>query len=60
VIVEQIFAIPGIGTLLLNGINGRDATMVEGCIVVIAVCIVLLNLIADLTYAVFDPRVRGN
>jgi ABC-type dipeptide/oligopeptide/nickel transport system permease component len=34
--------------------------MVEGCIVVIAVCIVLLNLIADLTYAVFDPRVRGN
>jgi peptide/nickel transport system permease protein len=59
VIVEQLFSIPGIGTLLLNGINGRDATMVEGCIVVIAVWIVLLNLLADLTYALFDPRVRN-
>ena len=59
VIVEQIFAIPGIGTLLLTGINSRDATMVEGCIVVIAVWIVFLNLLADLTYALFDPRARG-
>lgn len=59
VIVEQIFAIPGIGTLLLNGINGRDAPMVEGCIVTIAVAIVVLNLLADLAYAALDPRVRS-
>ena len=58
VIVEQIFAIPGIGTLLLNGINGRDVTVVEGCILVIAVAVVLMNLVADLVYALFDPRVR--
>jgi peptide/nickel transport system permease protein len=59
VIVEQIFSIPGIGTLLLNGINGRDAPMVEGCIVTIAVAIVVLNLIADLVYVALDPRVRS-
>lgn len=60
VIVEQIFAMPGIGSVLLNAINQRDATTVEGCIVVIAGVIVLLNLVADLLYAVFDPRVRGS
>jgi peptide/nickel transport system permease protein len=59
VIVEQIFSIPGMGTLLLNGINGRDAPMVEGCIVTIAVAIVVLNLIADLVYVALDPRVRS-
>jgi peptide/nickel transport system permease protein len=60
VIIEQIFAMPGIGQLLLNGIEQRDSTMVEGCIVVIAIAIVLLNLLADLTYAMFDPRVRSD
>jgi peptide/nickel transport system permease protein len=59
VIIEQIFNIPGIGSLLLNGIQGRDATMVEGCIVVIAVWIIFLNLAADIVYALFDPRVRA-
>ena len=58
VIVEQIFGMPGIGNLLLMAISNRDAITVEGCIVVIALAIVVLNLIADLMYAVFDPRVR--
>jgi peptide/nickel transport system permease protein len=58
VIIEQIFGMPGIGSLLINGIQNRDATMVEGCIVAIAATIVILNLLADLLYAVFDPRVR--
>ena len=60
VIIEQIFAIPGIGTLIYDAIQQRDSTTVEGCIVVIAVAIVLLNLLADLAYAALDPRVRAN
>lgn len=58
VIVEDIFSVPGIGLLLLNSINMRDATTVEGCILVIAVAIVVLNLAADVVYALLDPRVR--
>jgi peptide/nickel transport system permease protein len=60
VIVENIFNIPGIGSQLFSAINGRDAPLVQGCVVVIAVAIVLLNLVADLTYAAFDPRVRSD
>ena len=58
IIVEQIFAIPGIGDLLINAINNRDATMLDGCVLVIAIWVVLINLLTDLTYALFDPRVR--
>lgn len=58
IIVEQIFAVPGIGDLLINAINNRDATMLDGCVLVIAVWIVFINLLTDLTYAFLDPRVR--
>ncbi|MHA6615682.1 ABC transporter permease [Pseudonocardia sp. DLS-67] len=58
VIVEQIFALPGMGQLMLQAINTRDATVVQGCVVVFAVVAVLANLIADLLYAVLDPRIR--
>jgi peptide/nickel transport system permease protein len=58
VIVEQIFALPGMGQLMLQAINTRDATVVQGCVVVFAVVAVLANLAADLLYAVLDPRIR--
>jgi peptide/nickel transport system permease protein len=58
VILENIFAIPGIGTLLLQAIQQHDSPVVEGCLSMIAVAIVVLNLIADLSYALLDPRVR--
>jgi peptide/nickel transport system permease protein len=58
VIVEQIFALPGIGQLMLQAINTRDATVVQACVVVFAVVAVLANLLADLLYAVLDPRIR--
>ncbi|TNC23597.1 ABC transporter permease [Amycolatopsis alkalitolerans] len=61
VIIEQIFALPGVGQLLLQGINTRDYTVVQACVVVFAIVAVLANLIADLLYAVLDPRIRyGN
>jgi peptide/nickel transport system permease protein len=58
VIVEQIFALPGMGQLLLQAINTRDSTTVQACVVVFAVVAVLANLLADLLYAVLDPRIR--
>jgi peptide/nickel transport system permease protein len=58
VIIEQIFALPGMGQLMLQAINTRDATVVQGCVVVFAVGAVLANLAADVLYAVLDPRIR--
>ncbi len=58
VIVESIFAIPGLGQLMLQAINTRDVLMVQACVIVFAVVTVLANLITDLLYAVLDPRIR--
>ncbi len=58
VIIEQIFAVPGMGQLLLQAINTRDAVVVQACVVVFAVVAVVANLIVDLLYAVLDPRIR--
>ncbi|MFP4201248.1 MAG: ABC transporter permease [Clostridia bacterium] len=60
VITEQVFAWPGIGTLLINGINARDYPMVQACILLIATVFVIVNLVVDLTYSVIDPRIRYN
>ena len=58
VIIEQVFALPGLGRLLLNGINQRDYALVQGTIVFIAAIFVLVNLITDITYGFADPRIR--
>jgi peptide/nickel transport system permease protein len=58
VLIEQIFSIPGAGSLILTAIDTRDSPMVEGCVALLALVIVALNLFADLAYAVLDPRVR--
>ncbi|GAB4280858.1 MAG: ABC transporter permease [Deferrisomatales bacterium] len=59
VITEAVFAWPGIGTLLLGAIQGRDYPLVQGCVLVISVGYVAANLLADLLYRWADPRVRG-
>ena len=58
VIVEQIFALPGLGQLMLQAINTRDTVVVQAAIVVFAVVAVVANLIVDILYAVLDPRIR--
>ena len=58
VILETIFALPGLGTLLVNGINSRDYPVVQGVIFVYGVLFVLTNLVTDLSYRRIDPRVR--
>jgi len=58
VIVESIFALPGIGTLLVNSIHAREMLMVQGIVVIMAVAYVIINLAVDILYGVLDPRVR--
>ena len=58
IIVEEVFALPGIGQLLLNGISQRDYAVVQGTIVFIAFNFVLINLLADMAYAFVNPRIR--
>ncbi len=58
VIIEQIFALPGMGTLLIDMLHRRDFTMVAGINIIVATAVVLANLIVDLSYAYLDPRVR--
>ena len=58
VIVEQVFGIPGVGSLVYNSIQKRDATMLEGAILLIAVAVVVFNLLGELAQMRLDPRVR--
>jgi peptide/nickel transport system permease protein len=58
VITETIFAWPGVGRLLIQSINFRDYPLVQGCILLIAVTYVAMNLLTDLTYGLLDPRIR--
>jgi len=58
VIVEQIFALPGLGQLLLQSISIRDVVVVQGIVLVLAVVTVVANGVIDLLYIVVDPRIR--
>jgi peptide/nickel transport system permease protein len=58
VIVEQFFALPGIGRLLLDSIFQRDQIMVQGVVLFLALATVLANFSVDLLYSVLDPRIR--
>ncbi len=58
IIVEEVFALPGIGRLLLNAISQRDYAVAQGTILFIAFNFVAINLLADLLYAFVNPRIR--
>lgn len=58
VIVESLFAIPGLGRLLLTAIETRDYPVLQGALLVVMACALLVNLLIDLLYRVIDPRVR--
>ena len=59
VVTETIFSLPGVGMLLIRSILGRDLPMVQGVVMFVAVAVVITNLVADVTYAYLDPRVRS-
>ncbi|MEZ4714471.1 MAG: ABC transporter permease, partial [Caldilineaceae bacterium] len=58
VIVENVFAIKGLGRVLIQGILNRDYPVVQGAILVVSVLLVFTNLLVDLLYTVIDPRIR--
>jgi peptide/nickel transport system permease protein len=58
VVVEQVFAIPGLGSLLVSSVLVRDYPVVQGITFILALIVVLANLLADLALAGLDPRIR--
>jgi peptide/nickel transport system permease protein len=58
VLVETIFAIPGVGRLLVTSIFAQDYVVIQSGTLIIATIIVLSNLIVDISYGWFDPRIR--
>lgn len=58
VVIEKVFAIPGMGTLLIESAMNRDYTLALGCVIVFAVLILIFNLIVDLVYGFLDPRIK--
>ena len=57
-VVERVFALPGLGTLMLDAIFNRDFAVVQGVTMVFAVMVVVVNLLTDLSHAALDPRVK--
>lgn len=60
VLTETVFAMPGLGKLMVDSVSGRDYTVVQGGVLVIAIMFSLVNLLVDILYAYADPRVRSS
>ena len=60
VIVEQVFGIPGVGALAISAVLQRDLPVIQGIVLITAVAVLLINLLVDLSYGYFNPKVRGS
>jgi peptide/nickel transport system permease protein len=60
VIIEEIFSLPGLGRLVVQGILRRDYPVIQGSLLVVALLMVIVNLLVDLLYAYLDPRVKND
>jgi peptide/nickel transport system permease protein len=58
-VIEKVFALPGLGKALLDGILARDTLLVQDIVMLLTATVLLVNLIVDLSYRVLDPRLRG-
>jgi peptide/nickel transport system permease protein len=58
VVVENVFAWPGVGTMVLDGVKARDFPVVQGCVIMTAIFFILINLLVDVIYVIVDPRIR--
>jgi peptide/nickel transport system permease protein len=58
VLIETVFAIPGVGRLLVSSIFGQDYVVVQAITLVISISILIVNLLVDISYGWFDPRIR--
>ncbi len=60
IVVENVFALPGVGRLILQAITNRDLVVVRDVVTLLAAMVVLINLVVDLLYAVIDPRLKSS
>jgi peptide/nickel transport system permease protein len=58
IITETVFAVPGVGRLSVEGVFNRDFPMLQGAVVMMTLAVIFANLLADITYAYLDPRIR--
>ena len=59
VVVERVFVIPGLGSLLLDGVSNRDLLLVQDVVMLLVVAVLVVNFVVDLLYLALDPRLRG-
>lgn len=59
VVIEAIFAIPGLGSLMMSAINGKNYPLIQGIVLFLSMSICIMNLIVDLVYGFIDPRIRA-
>lgn len=57
-VMERVFGFPGIGTLLINSVGGKDFSVVQGAVLFVAVLIIIVNLVVDILYGVLNPKAR--
>jgi len=57
-VIETVFALPGVGRLLIQSVSRRDYPVVQGIVLLIAGAYVLINLLVDAAYAYLDPRIK--
>ena len=58
IFIESVFNWPGMGLLLVNAVETRDYPVIMGATLVIGACVIVVNLLTDITYAVIDPRIK--
>lgn len=58
VVIEAIFDLPGMGKLIIEGVTGGDVALVQGTVLVVAICFLVVNLVVDLLYLLVNPRIR--
>ena len=58
VVIETVFALPGLGSLLMQGIMARDYTLVQSLVYIFAVIVLVMNLLTDISYSFLNPRIR--
>ena len=59
VVIESIFSIPGIGSLLITAITSKDYNIVQGCVLIMSMFICVMNLLVDIMYSFVDPRIKA-
>ena len=58
VVIERVFVIPGLGSMLLDAVGNRDMLTVQSVVMVLVAITLIINLVVDLLYTVLDPRIR--